>query len=66
LAQQKNRRALPSPGSPCLSFTNQDNLAGLLGGWTGYSGKPGPKVMRWGFNDFQRIKFGTTLSLHDV
>jgi len=37
-----------------------------LGGWTGYYGKPGPKVMRWGLDDFQRIKFGTTLSLHDV
>jgi hypothetical protein len=37
-----------------------------LGGWTGYYGKPGPKVMRWGWDDFQRIKFGTTLSLHDV
>jgi len=37
-----------------------------LGGWTGYYGKPGPKVMRWGFDDFQRIKFGTTLTLHDV
>jgi hypothetical protein len=31
LAQQKNRRALPSHDSPCLSFTNQDNLDGLLG-----------------------------------
>ena len=37
-----------------------------LGGWTGYYGKPGPKVMRWGLDDFQRIKFGTTLRLHDV
>ncbi len=37
-----------------------------LGGWTGYYGKPGPKVMRWGLNDFQRIKFGATLRLHDV
>jgi hypothetical protein len=37
-----------------------------LGGWTGYYGKPGPKVMRWGLDAFQRIKFGTTLRLHDV
>jgi hypothetical protein len=37
-----------------------------LGGWDGYYGKPGPKTMRWGLNDFQRIKFGTTLRLQDV
>jgi len=37
-----------------------------LGGWTGYYGKPGPKAMRWGLDDFQRIKFGTSLRLHDV
>jgi hypothetical protein len=37
-----------------------------LGGWTGYYGKPGPKVMRWGLDDFRRIKFGTTLGLQHV
>jgi hypothetical protein len=37
-----------------------------LGGWTGYYGKPGPKVMRRGLDDFRRIKYGTTLSLQDV
>ena len=37
-----------------------------LGGWTGYYGKPGPKVMRRGLDDFQRIKYGTTLRLEDV
>jgi hypothetical protein len=37
-----------------------------LGGWTGYYGKPGPKVMRRGLDDFRRIKYGTTLRLHDV
>jgi hypothetical protein len=37
-----------------------------LGGWTGYYGKPGPQVMRRGLDDFRRIKFGTTLRLHDV
>lgn len=37
-----------------------------LGGWTGYYGKPGPKVMRFGLDDFRRIKFGTTLRLQDV
>ena len=34
-----------------------------LGGWTGYYGKPGPKVMRRGLEDFRRIKYGTTLRL---
>jgi hypothetical protein len=37
-----------------------------LGGWTGYYGKPGPRVMRRGLDDFQRIRYGTTLSLKDV
>jgi len=37
-----------------------------LGGWTGYYGKPGPKVMRWGLDDFQRIKYGTTLGVQHV
>jgi DDE family transposase len=37
-----------------------------LGGWTGYYGKPGPKVMRRGLDDFQRIKYGTNLRLPDV
>jgi hypothetical protein len=37
-----------------------------LGGWTGYYGKPGPKVMRRGLDDFRRIKFGTMLSLQNV
>jgi hypothetical protein len=37
-----------------------------LGGWTGYYGKAGPKVMRRGLEDFWRIKYGTTLRLQDV
>jgi len=37
-----------------------------LGGWTGYYGKPGPKVMRIGLAEFNAIKFGTTLNVHDV
>jgi hypothetical protein len=37
-----------------------------LGGWTGYYGKPGPKVMRIGLERFQAIKFGATLALPDV
>jgi hypothetical protein len=38
-------------------------VIGRLGGWTGYYGKPGPRVMRRGLEDFQRIKYGTTLRL---
>lgn len=37
-----------------------------LGGWTGYYGKPGPKVMRIGLAQFNAIKYGTTLGLRDV
>jgi hypothetical protein len=37
-----------------------------LGGWTGYYGKPGSKVMRIGLAEFHAIKFGTTLKVHDV
>jgi hypothetical protein len=37
-----------------------------LGGWTAYYGKPGPKVMRQGLDDFRRIKYGTTLRLPNV
>ena len=41
-------------------------VIGRLGGWTGYYGKPGPKVMRRGLDDFQRIKFGSMLRLQNV
>jgi hypothetical protein len=37
-----------------------------LGGWTGYYGKPGPRVMREGLRDFQRIKYGSNLRLGNV
>jgi Transposase DDE domain len=37
-----------------------------LGGWTTYYGKPGPKVMRQGLEDFRRIKYGSTLRLPNV
>ena len=37
-----------------------------LGGWTAYYGKPGPRVMRQGLEDFRRIKYGTTLRLPNV
>lgn len=37
-----------------------------LGGWTGYYGKPGPKVMRIGLDQFRAIKYGASLGLRDV
>jgi hypothetical protein len=37
-----------------------------LAGWTGYYGKPGPRVMRRGIQDFQRAKYGATLNLQNV
>lgn len=37
-----------------------------LGGWTGYYGKPGPKVMRIGLTEFSAIKYGANLRLRNV
>ena len=37
-----------------------------LGGWTGYYGKPGPKVMRIGLAEFRAIKLGATLRIQNV
>jgi hypothetical protein len=37
-----------------------------LGGWTGYYGKPGPKVMRIGLAEFRAIKYGATLRLQNA
>jgi hypothetical protein len=58
-ARQKNPHA-----EGTLAFASW--VMARLGGWTGYYGKPGPKVMRIGLEAFQRIKFGATLRLHDV
>ena len=58
-ARQKN----PHPKGS-LAFASW--VIGRLGGWTGYYGKPGPRVMREGLDDFQRIKYGTTLNLQNV
>lgn len=58
-ARQKN----PHPRGS-LAFAGW--VIGRLGGWTGYYGKPGPRVMREGLDDFQRIKYGTTLRLQNV
>lgn len=37
-----------------------------LGGWTGYYGKPGPKVMRIGIAEFRAIKYGLSLAPKNV
>lgn len=37
-----------------------------LGSWDGYYGKPGPKIMRIGLQDFQMIKYGHHLEPRDV
>ena len=37
-----------------------------LGAWDGYYGKPGPKVMRIGLQDFQLIKYGHQLAPANV
>jgi len=37
-----------------------------LGGWTGYYGKPGPKIMRIGIAHFRAIKYGHSLARLDV
>ena len=58
-ARQKNPH---SRGS--LAFAGW--VIGRLGGWTGYYGKPGPRIMRQGLDDFQRIKHGTSLRLENV
>lgn len=41
-------------------------VIGRLGGWTGYYGKPGPRIMRQGLDDFERIKYGASLRLQNV
>jgi hypothetical protein len=58
-ARQKNPHRRGS-----LAFASW--VIGRLGGWTGYYGKPGPRIMRQGLDDFQRVKFGTTLRLENV
>jgi Transposase DDE domain len=58
-ARQKN----PHPRGS-LAFAGW--VIGRLGGWTGYYGKQGPRIMRQGLDDFQRIKYGTTLRLQNV
>ncbi len=58
-ARQKN----PHPKGS-LAFASW--TIGRLGGWDGYYGKPGPRVISRGLHDFQRIKYGTTLAPQNV
>ena len=58
-ARQKN----PHPRGS-LAFASW--VISRLGGWTGYYGKPGSKVIRRGLEEFRAIKYGATLLVHDV
>lgn len=63
LEGKTSRQKNPHP-TGSLAFASW--VLGRLGGWTGYYGKPGPKVIRRGLDDFQRIKYGATLRLQHV
>jgi len=63
LAGRTERQRNPHPKGT-LAFAAW--VIARLGGWTGYYGKPGPKVMRLGLQDFRAIKFGATIGFHDV
>ena len=65
-ARLEGATALQKNPHPKGSLAFASWVIGRLGGWTGYYDKPGPKVMRRGLDDFRRIKYGTTLRLHDV
>lgn len=61
LAGKTARQRNPHPNGS-LAFAAW--VIARLGGWTGYYGKPGPKVVRIGLSEFRAIKYGTTLRLH--
>ena len=65
-AQLEGKTTLQQNPHPKGSLAFAAWVMGRLGGWTGYYGKPGPKVMRRGFEAFQRIKFGAMLRLQNV
>jgi len=65
-AQLEGKTARQQNPHPKGSMAFASWVIARLGGWTGYYGKPGPKVMRRGLDDFRRIKFGTTLRLQNV
>jgi hypothetical protein len=63
LAGKTARQCNPHPKAT-LAFAAW--VIARLGGWTGYYGKPGPKVMQRGLQDFRAIKYGTTLLHQNV
>jgi hypothetical protein len=63
LAGKTERQRNPHPAGS-LAFAAW--VIARLGGWTGYYGKPGPKIMRLGLQEFRTIKYGLSLALHDV
>jgi hypothetical protein len=65
-AQLEGKTALQKNPHPSGSLAFAAWVIGRLGGWTGYYGKPGPRIMRQGLDDFQRIKRGTVLKLKNV
>lgn len=65
-AQLEGKTELQKNPHPKGSLAFAGWVIGRLGGWTGYYGKPGPRIMRQGLDDFQRIKYGTTLRLQNV
>jgi DDE family transposase len=65
-AQLEGKTARQRNPHPRGSLAFASWVIGRLGGWTGYYGKPGPRIMRQGLDDFQRIKHGTTLRLQNV
>jgi hypothetical protein len=63
LAGKTERQRNPHPKGS-LAFAAW--VIARLGGWTGYYGKPGPKIMRIGLRDFRTIKYGSSLRLQNV
>lgn len=63
LEGKTDRQRNPHPRGS-LAFSSW--VIGRLGGWTGYYGKPGPKVIRIGLTEFRAIKYGVKLQHRDV
>ena len=63
LAGKTERQRNPHPKGS-LAFAAW--VIARLGGWTGYYGKPGSRIMRRGLQDYRAIKYGTSLGFHDV
>jgi len=61
LAGNTERQRNPHPKGS-LAFATW--VIARLGGWTGYYGKPGSKVMRIGLERFDAIKYGAAINLH--